>query len=278
MVASFLKVVKYMRDYLYSILSTFREGSTFRGYCPSCGGRDTFTAIVSGGMVLYNCYRAGCDAAGRYNINLSTEEKVSYLKERHSRIQAELPHFVMPDYWIDGIGNDQCVSYMTKTNTLSSFIEGRFRPMYDPAERRFVFPIREGSEVVGGIGRSLIGAYPKTLNYNEQYIKPFKCGTGKIALLVEDCASAVAATRSPLVSGVALLGTNVRQDFILALSEYEWIGVALDPDAFSKSIRVRAKIAPFVKDARILKLPKDIKDLDDAAYLSFLDKNGLSSI
>jgi DNA primase len=155
---------------------------------------------------------------------------------------------------------------------------GGFRPMYDPAERRFVFPIKKDGKVVGGIGRSLIGAYPKTLNYNETYTLPFTCGTGKIALLVEDCASAVAASRHPDITGIALLGTNIRKDFIHAMTSYDWVGIALDPDAYKKSIRLKKQISPYVKDARILKLPNDIKDLSDVSYLSFLYENGLSSL
>lgn len=270
-----------MRDYLYSILSPFKEGSTFRGYCPSCGGRDSFTAWVSGQAIIYNCYRAGCDVLeeppyGRFNLKLSPEEKIAYLKRK--RIEEAKAPFEAPDYWIEGLGSPECVSYMTKNNMMDVFKAGNFRPMYDPAERRFVFPIREGSKVVGGIGRSLIGAYPKTYNYNESYTKPFICGTGDIALLVEDCASAVAAARCDKVTGVALLGTNIRQDFILSLTNFKWVGIALDPDAYKWELRKKVQLSPYIKDIRVLKLSKDIKDLDNISYESFIYGNSILSI
>lgn len=266
-----------MRDYLYSILSPFRDGHTRRVACPECGGRDTFTATVYGDAVIYNCYRAGCDAQGRYNVRLSTEEKLSYLKRKWEAEQEERP-FECPDYWIDGVGNDLCVDYMRRTHMMEVYEKGGFRPMYDPAERRFVFPIKEDGKVVGGIGRSLIGGYPKTNNYNEHYTKPFTCGKGSIALLVEDCASAVAASRSPDVTGVALLGTNVRSDFILSMTNYKWVGIALDPDAYNKSLRLKTKLSPYLKDVRVLKLPNDVKDLSNISFLDFLYANGVSSV
>jgi DNA primase len=273
-----------MRTYLQSILPSLTAGSTYRGYCPSCGSASTFTAHLSGAeYVLYNCYKASCTddwgnpTAGRYNIKLSTEEKTAYLKKKALREEQEALEFSVPDYWIDGVGNELCVEYMRKTHMMSVYEKQGFRPMYDPAERRFVFPIKDGTEVVGGIGRSLVGGYPKTMNYNKHYTKPFTCGKGNVVLLVEDCASAVAAARSPNVTGMALLGTNIRNDFILSMTKFKWVGIALDPDAYSKSLRLKVRVAPYLRDVRVLKLPNDIKDLSDEEYNSFLYKNNLSS-
>ena len=120
--------------------------------------------------------------------------------------------------------------------------------------------------VVGGVGRSLENAWPKTLNYNDNYTQPFTCGNGKIALLVEDCASAVAASRNLDVTGVALLGTNIRKDFITHLFKYSMVYIALDPDAYSKSFKLKGQLTPYLKDVRVLKLENDIKDLTDKQY------------
>lgn len=260
-----------MKTYILSHLNAHTEGSTYRGYCPSCGGQATFTATVKMDAIVFGCYRAGCDVAGKVYLKLSVEDRLKRLKYRNEH--PELLEFVKPDYWIDGLGNDACLHYMQSTNMMSSYREERFRPMYDPAERRFVFPIKQDGKVVGGIGRSLIGEWPKTTNYNETYKQPFTCGTGSVALLVEDCASAVAASRNPSVTGIALLGTNIRQDFIPYFSQYSWVGVALDPDAYSKSMRLKQKLSAYLKDIRILKLPNDIKDLDDQTYDTFIIKH-----
>lgn len=265
-----------MKQYVHEVLSSLQEGSTFRGHCPSCGGSDSFSCRVSGDAVLFNCYRAGCDASGKVHLKLSTEQRLNRVKYRNEH--PELSVFTKPDYWIDGIGSDGCLQYMQKTNMLSSYQASRFRPMYDPAERRFVFPIKQDGKVVGGVGRSLIGEYPKTLNYNETYTQPFTCGIGSIGLLVEDCASAVAATRSAAVTGIALLGTNIRQDFIPHFSKYEKIAVCLDPDAYSKSFKLSKQLSAYVREVCIVRAPNDIKDLNDADYLSFLYDEGITDI
>lgn len=253
-----------IKDYVLSILMPFTEGKSCRVDCPSCGGWNTLSTAYLNGTVLWNCYKASCDARGVWFPNLSSEERLERLKNRG--VDKDTGKFVKPDYWIDGIANDACLAYMLKTNMMSSYRDGRFRPMYDPAERRFVFPIKVDNVVVGGVGRSLENAWPKTLNYNDNYTKPFTCGTGKVALLVEDCASAVAASRNPDVTGVALLGTNIRKDFITHLFNYDTVYVALDPDAYSKSFKLKGQLTAYIKDVRVLKLNKDIKDLDDDQY------------
>lgn len=253
-----------MKDSLRQIMTSLKEGQTFRGDCPECGGWNSFTASISNGTFLYNCYKASCDAKGVWFVNLSPEERLERLKNRG--VDKDTGKFVKPDYWIDGIGSDACITYMQKTNMFSSYKEGRFRPMYDPAERRFVFPIKDNNVVVGGIGRSLEGGWPKTLNYNANYTIPFSCGSGPVALLVEDCASAVAASRNHNVTGVALLGTNLRKDFIPHLAKYDVVYVALDPDAYSKSLKLKRQLTAYLKDVRILRLENDIKDLDDSQY------------
>jgi DNA primase len=257
-----------IKDDVLSVLLPFTEGKSCRVDCPSCGGWNTLSMAYLNGSVVWNCYKASCDARGVWFPNLSPEERIKILKQRG--IDKDNNKFVKPDYWIDGIGSDKCLEYMIKTNMMSSYVEGRFRPMYDPAERRFIFPIKENSIVIGGVGRSLGGAWPKTLNYNANYVVPFTCGSGSTALLVEDCASAVAASRNPSVAGVALLGTNIRKDFIPYLSKYDIVYIALDPDAYNKSLRLKKQLTAYLKDVRVLKLDNDIKDLDDEQYRSLV--------
>jgi hypothetical protein len=262
-----------MKPFIFSIVTNFTEGTTVRTYCPVCGGKDCFTASVHGDAILYNCYKAGCGTAGKVYLQLSSEERIARVKYRNTR--PELSVFTKPDYWIDGIGSDGCLSYMQKTHMLDMYKAGKFRPMYDPAERRFVFPIKDNGKVVGGIGRSLVGEYPKTLNYNESYTRPFTCGEGAIGLLVEDCASAVAAARNSAITGVALLGTNIRQDFITHFAKYAVVAICLDPDAYKKSFKLAKQLSPYLKDIRVVKAPNDIKDLNDEDYKDFLYKNEL---
>jgi hypothetical protein len=41
-----------------------KEGLQFRSNCPSCGGKNTFTATREDGVVVYNCYKLGCGVRG----------------------------------------------------------------------------------------------------------------------------------------------------------------------------------------------------------------------
>lgn len=258
---------------------TLEDGRTFALDCPYCGGRGKFSATVADTMVLYNCYRASCvdyrgkPTRGALHLNLTPEARINALKTKKRGNQGSdelgctLP-WVVPDYWIDGIGDAECAKYMKDKHMWEAFTEKRFRPLYDPALRRFIFPIKNSyGEIIGAIGKSLIGATPKTLNYNRAYLQPFVCGHGrKSVLLVEDCASAVAATRNPEMAGIALLGTHMREEFIPHLSPYKVVYIALDQDAYSKSIKLREQLMPYIKNVNIVRLTKDIKDMTDDEY------------
>ena len=37
---------------------------SYRGNCPICNGKNTFTALKTGNKILYNCYKVNCDVRG----------------------------------------------------------------------------------------------------------------------------------------------------------------------------------------------------------------------
>ncbi len=247
------------------------EGQTIRTRCIVCNGQDTFTITHHGGVIVHNCYRASCDktlSSGAVFLDLSVEDRrkaflVKREKEGATRGQGNILDWTHPSYWIDGIGDEQCRQYMVDKHMMLAYKEGLFRPMYDPAERRFIFPIKDNNGlIVGAVGRTLVGAKPKTLNYNRSYNRPFVCGSFDKAVVVEDCASAVSVTRLG-VTGVALLGTHLREDFIPHLSPYKAVGIALDPDAFGKSFKIKRTLDNYLKNVYIIRLPKDVKDMTD---------------
>lgn len=254
-----------MREYVLQIASGLSEGGTERTRCPVCNGKDTFTVTNHGEVIIYNCYKAACDkskssGAVYKSLDVETRRKLFYEKKNRETSILEWTH---PSYWIDGIGDETCRKYMEDKHMLQAYKDRLFRPFYDPAERRFVFPIRnDAGEVIGAVGRTLIGAQPKVLNYSRTYTQPFVCGVGKDALLVEDCASAVSATRGGY-TGVALLGTHLRQEFIPHLAKYKSVGIALDPDAYNKSFKMKKTLDSYLKNVYIIRLSKDIKDMEE---------------
>ena len=94
---------------------------------------------------------------------------------------------------------------------------GRADIRYDFQRNRAVYLIKQGNKVVDAAGRSLDDRTPKWYRYGSSK-KPFICGNHTDAVLVEDCASASAI--SNIVTGVALLGTNLLQQHLESLSKY----------------------------------------------------------
>ncbi len=266
-----------MRDYVTSNAIELPDTGTIRLKCPVCNGKDTFTISKHGGALVHNCYKASCDKSVSSGIvfldlDVETRRKLFYERKEGKPKQSNMLEFTHPSYWIDGIGDETCRQYMEKTHMMTAYKQGLFRPMYDPAERRFVFPIKNTQgEVIGAVGRTLIGATPKVLNYSRTYTQPFICGRGGSAILVEDCASAVAVARIE-ATGVALLGTHLREEFIPHLSKYSSVGIALDADAYSKSFKMKKLLDSYLKNVYILRLTKDIKDMSDAEWSGYRSK------
>lgn len=258
-----------IREYILSHGLDLEEQATVRTRCPVCGGNDTFTISKHKDVLIHNCYKAACDrilSSGAVYLELDVETRRRLFLERREKNTHKTDTFLEwthPTYWIDGIGDESCRQYMVDKHMMDAYKQGLFRPMYDPAERRFVFPIKnQAGVIIGAVGRTLVGASPKVLNYSRTYTQPFVCGRGDKALLVEDCASAVSATRAGY-TGVALLGTHLKSEFIPHLAKYSSIGIALDPDAYNKSFTMKKLLDSYIKNVYIVRLEKDIKDLQE---------------
>lgn len=264
-----------LRQFIFDNIQPIEDGKTVTLTCPNCDTRGKFTATVKDDLILYNCYRNSCNTSGAFSLHLSADakikasgEKLEAYRTREGRDDTNyVAPFVAPGYWVDGIGDDRCLKYLESNHMLQAFKDGLFRPMYDPAEQRFIFPIKDATgKVEGAIGRTLIGAIPKVHNYNKTFEKPFICGGKNEVLLVEDCASAVAATRGGRCAGMALLGTKIRKGFIKYLSPYSVVWIALDRDAYASTIILRTHLTAYLKDVRIIKLETDIKNMPDKDY------------
>ena len=128
--------------------------------------------------------------------------------------------------------------------------------------------ITDGRKVVDAAGRTLTGEKPKWWRYGKSG-NPFVCGTGRVAVIVEDCASACCV--SDVFSGVALLGTNLLDTHIATLRKYERVFVALDKDATQKALDIVRKLQGIVP-ANLMILNQDLKDMDNATRERVLSK------
>ena len=52
----------HIHEYIKSLDLVLEE--RYRGDCPICNGKNTFTVIKTPDNILYNCYKAGCSLRG----------------------------------------------------------------------------------------------------------------------------------------------------------------------------------------------------------------------
>lgn len=266
-----------IKDYIKAIAITLPPESTTRENCTECGGYKTLTITMASGRAVYNCFRASCNLKpSSVGITREARDRVQLLQSRPASEGKQ--SFSVPPYWVDGIGGNDCVEYMQSKHMMEAYEKGLFRPMYDPADRRFVFPIRlqrngkerssppargSSGEIVGAFGRALDNRQPKVLNYMQSYDVPFVCGKGNELWLVEDGASAVSVTRRDGAVGMALLGTVLKQALIPFIVCYDKVVIALDADAYHKAFKIKKTLSNYHNRVQIFKLNNDIKDMEN---------------
>jgi hypothetical protein len=120
-----------------------------------------------------------------------------------------------------------------------------------------VYLIKDGNRVVDAVGRSLTDEKPKWWRYGRSGY-PFVCGSGRVGIIVEDCASACAVSHS--YTGIALLGTSLLDTYIPILRKYKKLYVALDKDATKKALDIVIKLQD-VTTTKMMILNQDLKDM-----------------
>jgi hypothetical protein len=132
------------------------------------------------------------------------------------------------------------------------------------------------------VGRSVFNRKPKWLRYASSQV-PYIHGHGDVMVIVEDAISAYTVGQMfPNVVGVALLGTQLtdfHKWFFEKYFKYNSFIVALDHDAFNKTIKLVKDLRPFVNVVRGLKLNEDLKYLNEddvKALKEMLNANNLS--
>jgi hypothetical protein len=128
---------------------------------------------------------------------------------------------------------------------------------HDVKDNRAVFPIVHDGITVDAIGRSLRNSLPKWKRYGNSGL-PFTSGCGKVAVVVEDCVSAVV-VGSDVYVGVAVLGTSLSDIHKRYLSQFSSAVIALDPDALPKATEMCKDLRSVVDTVKVLRLTDDLK-------------------
>ena len=108
------------------------EGDTVRGYCPDCGGKNTFTASKTGGAVVYNCYKLGCKIQGIQTVGMTAADIEARMRDV-PKPKPKLEAMNIPEHIVrSGTGLDE---FKDKWNLWDQGL------MYDLKDNRVVFPI-----------------------------------------------------------------------------------------------------------------------------------------
>jgi hypothetical protein len=236
--------------YEYVEQLSVENGETKRMNCPLCNSYKTFSVTNNMGSLLWNCYKASCNIKGSSRVHLTVEEIRAI---QNKTVSTDTKKFALPEYVVPHSDNkavkEWCAEWLIDANELDLY--------YDVKESRVVFPIKSDGRIVDATGRSIYNKIPKWKRYGDSGL-PYSFGYGSIAVVVEDCISAVC-VGSDVYVGVAVLGTSLLDSHKRFLSQFSTTIIALDPDALPKTLSFAKELRSYVKDVKILKLKDDIK-------------------
>lgn len=272
-----------MNNAVLELLAEISLETKWRGDCPVCGGKNTFTVSKENGNTVYFCFRNSCHAKGHVETRVPLKEIISYFEPKVE--PARVP-FEIPDSFVRVNGRPEVIEYLRANNCLEAFKGGLADIRYDVKQNRVAFMIYEGEICYGAIGRALErGVNPKWYRYGEftslyylhdpllYYRKPVGTRTYSHLVLVEDCASACAG--SSLFNMAALLGTKLSVAHKLALTKYDTVYIALDKDASSTALDIQKELLLYVRSPIVVLLEKDLKYCSKAEIERIFDDRNI---
>jgi len=236
--------------YEYVIHLNVESGETKRLNCPQCNSYKTFSVTNNMGSLLWNCYKAGCSTKGSSRVRLTVDEIRAIQKKQEKNDDSR---YEMPDYIVSHGYRKEVMNFCELWDLEIDEVD----LLYDVKESRVVFPIKKDGKIVDATGRSIYNKLPKWKRYGNSDL-PYSFGCGSVAVVVEDCVSAVV-VGSDVYAGVAVLGTSLSESHKRFLSQFSTAIIALDPDALPKTLAFAKDLRTYVKDVKILKLKDDIK-------------------
>lgn len=254
------------------------EGELLRDVCPFCcggaSGEVSFSMRREQNTARYKCFRATCNASGKYIYK--GDQVIRNASGAPPDIHAK--RYALPSLPLDvSMASYLGYKFQIPRQTLLHYT------FASTADNRLIIPIRD---VMGRVVGEELKNYPivscnhgalKTQIlvdkgvpvmswYNRSY--PLVNGQDSIQpdattlVIVEDQISAVKA--SILCHSVALLGVGLTVDKIAEIADvgYKSVLLALDSDAFTASVRNFRNAHALIDNLRIVRLTKDIKDME----------------
>ncbi len=230
------------------------DGETKRINCPNCAGIKTFTITCKDGLVIWNCYKASCNAKGATAVAMSKDALVNRITKPVGLTKKRVVPLVVPSHF-SSYFPEKMVRYMDKNNVTKAWREGRVELFHDVIQDRAVFTIASAGRAVDAVGRALSRG-TKWHKY-ENTGEPFITGYGETLYIVEDAASACAI--SHYGTAMALLGTDLSDRAIGIAKGYSNCVICLDKDASRKALSLTKRLKQFTETTmKVLKYdPKE---------------------
>ena len=225
-----------IRGYLDSL--NLRDEEFIRRDCPSCSGKNTFTATKEMGQIKYNCYKLDCNIGGYHNVDLTAAEIKQLLSIRETPRETERETMEIPEYVVQpSAEHDKYHKFVAQWGLKDS------RLLYDVKDERVVFPIYHKGRIIDANGRAVGNKQPKWYRYTGAGDYFFVHADSETLIIVEDCVSALVIKQIlPNVNAMAILGTSLTDKHMEKIAEYSNIIVALDPDAAHKTLQFSREI------------------------------------
>ena len=212
-----------------------QEGVTMRSDCPVCGHKNSFSATNIGGSVVYNCFYADCGVSGKVRHGI-------FSSARMQRERKRLTLSMYRQYFVPVSRSQKAVQYIKDNNIYHAYSQKLANLEHDVRENRVVFLLYDADNVlVDAVGRSLTNRKPKWKRYCSSRVPFVTNNKSDTCVIVEDCASACAVTQAGVV-GVALMGTNLVDNYISYIKKFKTAIVALDKDASQKSLTIAKEL------------------------------------
>ena len=251
-----------------------KESDRYRGDCPECRGKNTFTATNELGDIKYNCFKLGCTVGGIHGTDMTAAEIHRRLEEQqlqraYTNIKKEKDTMEIPEYVVT-----PKASHTKYQRYIKRWGIAIGHTMYDVKDERVVFPIKHDGRIVDAVGRA-VGKkqHPKWYRYTGE-ADYYTIGEAKTLLIVEDVVSAIVAFQEiPYVTAMAILGTSLSPKHMEKIGEYDKIIIALDPDAIGKTVEYRREIELWTGNKTVA-----MNLIDDIKYREYEDMDKLKEL
>lgn len=257
-----------VQDQITLEFSDLPDGFTAAGeLCPACSGGATKERTLSvtrrEGRLYWKCHRASCAFAGSDAARSTGTSRTEPVQCR-GVVGRTIARHAGP---LSAVSREHLLQkYCITGQHISKFGIG-----WDEETDRLVLPVQDAQSNLLGVNlRSLSNQQPKSkLHVESGALSWYINRTTPGVIIVEDQFSAIRA--SDYLSSVALLGTHFNEDNAYYIKKHARgpVYLALDADAWNQAVRL-VVLHRSILPMRLVKLPKDLKDMGDEELNSFM--------